>query len=126
MAFSSAHDFIEKYKLDHNIIGQFGLGFYSAFMVAERVEAVTKSYIADEPGVTWVLRRQIQEYTLAPNDKQERGTDIVLHISEDAVEYFRSHRIEGLKKYCRFLPVSIRFGTRTETIYEGEGEDKRR
>lgn len=125
VAFSSAHDFIEKYKLDHNIIGQFGLGFYSAFMVADRVEAVTKSYIADEPGVTWSCDGS-PEYTLTPNDKQERGTDIVLHISEDAVEYLESHRIEGLlKKYCRFLPVSIRFGTRTETTYEGEGEDEK-
>ncbi|HRF42588.1 MAG TPA: ATP-binding protein, partial [Saprospiraceae bacterium] len=125
VAFSSAHDFIEKYKLDHNIIGQFGLGFYSAFMVADRVEAVTKSYIADEPGVTWSCDGS-PEYTLTPNDKQERGTDIVLHISEDAVEYLESSRIEGLlKKYCRFLPVSIRFGTRTETTYEGEGEDEK-
>ncbi|MBX2929817.1 MAG: molecular chaperone HtpG [Saprospiraceae bacterium] len=122
VAFSSAHDFIEKYKLDHNIIGQFGLGFYSAFMVADRVEAITKSHQPDAPGVTWSCDGS-PEYTLAPNDKIERGTDIVLHIGEGSEEYLETHRIESLlKKYCRFLPVSIRFGTRQETVYEGEGE----
>ncbi len=125
VAFSSAHDFIEKYKLDHNIIGQFGLGFYSAFMVAKRVEAITKSYLPDEPGVTWACEGN-PEYTLTPNDKQERGTDIVLHIAEDSEEYLDQHRIEGLlKKYCRFLPIPIRFGKRTETTWQGEGDDEK-
>lgn len=124
VAFSSAHDFIEKYKLDHNIIGQFGLGFYSAFMVADRVEAITKSHQPDASGVTWSCDGS-PEYTLAPNDKQERGTDVVLHIGEGSEEYLETHRIESLlKKYCRFLPVSIRFGTRKETVYEGEGEEE--
>ena len=125
VAFSSAHDFIEKYKLDHNIIGQFGLGFYSAFMVADRVEAVTKSYQQDAPGVTWSCDGS-PEYTITPNDKQERGTDVILYVGEGSEEYLDAHRIEGLlKKYCRFLPVSIRFGTRKETTYEGEGEDEK-
>ncbi len=125
VAFSSAHDFIEKYKLDHNIIGQFGLGFYSAFMVADRVEAVTKSWQPDAPGVTWACDGN-PEYTLTPNDKQERGTEVVLYIGEGSEEYLETHRIEGLlKKYCRFLPVPIRFGTRKETIYEGEGEEEK-
>jgi molecular chaperone HtpG len=125
VAFSSAHDFIEKYKLDHNIIGQFGLGFYSAFMVADRVEAVTKSYQPDAPGVTWSCDGS-PEYTITPNDKQERGTDVILYVGEGSEEYLDTHRIEGLlKKYCRFLPVSIRFGTKKETSYEGEGDNEK-
>ena len=124
VAFSSASEFLEKYKDDGNIIGHFGLGFYSAFMVADKVEAITKSYQEDAPSVTWTCEGD-PEYTLRKNDKETRGTDIVLHINEENKEFLEESRIEGLlKKYCRFLPVTIKFGTKTETIYEGEGDDK--
>lgn len=123
VAFSSAAEFLEKYKDEANIIGHFGLGFYSAFMVAEKVEAVTKSYQEGSAGVTWTCEGD-PSYTIDGNDKTERGTDVVLHISSDSEEYLEESRIdELLKKYCRFLPVSIKFGTKTESITEGEGED---
>ncbi len=126
VAFSSASEFLEKYKNDTgNIIGHFGLGFYSAFMVAHKVEAITKSYREGAEGVTWSCDGS-PEYTITPNDKQTRGTDVVLHVSDDAAEYLEEHRIEELlTKYCRFLPVPIKFGTKTETVEEGEGEEKR-
>lgn len=123
VAFSSAQEFLDKYKQDANIIGHFGLGFYSAFMVAGKVEAITRSYQPDAEGVTWTCEGS-PEYTISANDKTTRGTDIVLHISPDAEEYLEENRIsELLGKYCRFLPVEIRFGTRKETVAEGEGED---
>lgn len=123
VAFSSAAEFLEKYKDEANIIGHFGLGFYSAFMVAQKVEAVTKSYKEGSQGVTWTCEGD-PSYTIDTNDKTERGTDIVLHISEDSTEYLEDSRIEELlKKYCRFLPISIKFGTKTESITEGEGEE---
>lgn len=123
VAFSSAQEFLDKYKDESSIIGHFGLGFYSAFMVADRVDVVTKSWQPDSEGVTWTCEGN-PEYSLEKNDKTERGTDIVLHISDDSREFLENHRIEGLlKKYCKFLPVSIKFGTKTETSYEGEGED---
>ncbi len=126
VAFSSAQEFLEKFKNEASIIGNFGLGFYSAFMVADKVEAVTKSYREDAPGVTWSCLGD-PEYTLTPNDKAERGTDVVLYINEENAEFLEEARIENLlKKYCRFLPVSIRFGKRTETTYEGEGEEQQR
>jgi len=123
MAFSSAAEFLEKYKDDANIIGHFGLGFYSAFMVADKVDVLTKSYKKDSKGVTWSCDGD-PSYELADNDKEDRGTDIVLHVSEDSVEYLEDARIEELlNKYCKFLPVPIQFGTRTESTTEGEGED---
>lgn len=123
VAFSSAKDFLDKYKDDANIIGHFGLGFYSAFMVASKVEAVTKSYQEGAPGVTWTCEGN-PEYTLAENDKADRGTDIVLHIADDSKEFLEENRIsELLNKYCKFLPVEIKFGTREETVTEGEGDD---
>ena len=124
VAFSSAEEFLEKYKDDASIIGHFGLGFYSAFMVADKVEAVTKSYQEDSEGVTWSCEGD-PVYNLKKNKKETRGTDVVLHISEDAVEYLENGRIEELlNKYCKFLPVPIQFGTKTETVYEGEGDEK--
>lgn len=124
VAFSSAQEFLEKYKDESNIIGHFGLGFYSAFMVADKVEAVTKSYQDGAEAVVWTCEGN-PEYTLDKNDKTARGTDMVLHISEDSKEFLEESRIEGLlNKYCRFLPVEIKFGTKTETIYEGEGDEK--
>lgn len=123
VAFSSAAEFLEKYKDDANIIGHFGLGFYSAFMVASRVEAITKSYKEGSTGVTWECEGD-PSYTIDGNDKATRGTDIVLHISPDSEEYLEESRIEELlKKYCRFLPVSIQFGTKTESVTEGDGEE---
>ncbi len=123
VAFSSAEDFIKKYKDEASIIGHFGLGFYSAFMVAEKVEVRTKSY-KKSAGVTWICSGD-PEYTIEKNDKKDRGTEIILHVSDDAVEYLEQGRInELLTKYCKFLPVEIKFGTKTETVYEGEGDDK--
>lgn len=123
VAFSSAQEFLEKYK-NEAIIGHFGLGFYSAFMVSSKVEVITKSYKKTLKGVTWTCEGD-PEYTLEENDKKERGTEIVLHISDDSAEYLEKDRIQTLlNKYCKFLPVEIKFGTRKETIYEGEGDDK--
>ena len=123
VAFSGARDFLEKYKDEANIIGHFGLGFYSAFMVAKKVDVVTKSFQEGSQGVTWTCEGN-PEYTLSENDKTERGTDIVLHVSDDSKEFLEDDRIaELLNKYCQFLPVPIKFGTKEETITEGEGED---
>ncbi len=123
VAFSGAKDFLEKYKDEANIIGHFGLGFYSAFMVAKQVDVVTKSFQEDAPGVTWTCEGS-PEYTLGENDKTERGTDIVLHIADDSKEFLEENRIADLlNKYCQFLPVPIKFGTKEEKITEGEGEE---
>jgi molecular chaperone HtpG len=122
VAFSGAEEFLEKYKdsaKDAGIIGHFGLGFYSAFMVAEKVEIITKSY-KDEPAVHWVCDGS-PEFTLEPADKTERGTEIILHIAEDSTEFLEEYRIrELLKKYNKFMPVPIKFGTRKETLPKPE------
>ncbi len=123
VAFSSAQEFLEKYK-NEAIIGHFGLGFYSAFMVATTVEVNTKSYKKTVKGAVWTCTGDTN-YTLDESKKKERGTDIILHIGDDSVEYLEEARIQGLlDKYCKFLPVEIKFGTKKETIYEGEGDDK--
>jgi molecular chaperone HtpG len=123
VAFSSAEEFIEKYK-DQTIIGHFGLGFYSAFMVSQKVEVITKSY-KDGPAVKWTCDGN-PEYEIEDAEKSTRGTDIILHISDDALEYLENAKIEGLlNKYCKFLPIPIQFGTKTETEWEGEGDDKK-
>ena len=119
VAFSGAEEFLEKYKdsaKDSGIIGHFGLGFYSAFMVAEKVEIVTKSY-KDEPAVRWVCDGSPQ-YTLEETtNKTDRGTEIVLHIAEDSTEFLEEFRIrELLLKYNKFMPVPIKFGMKTETL----------
>ncbi len=125
VAFSSAESFVKKYKDDANIIGHFGLGFYSAFMVSDVVEVFTRSYKKSGKAQRWECDGN-PKFILEPTQKKERGTDIVLHISEDSVEYLEEQRIQTLlDKYCKFLPVPIRFGTKTETNYEGEGEDKK-
>ncbi len=115
IAFSGANDFLEKYKNDANaIIGHFGLGFYSAFMVADKVEIITKSYREDAQAVKWTCDGS-PEFTLENCDKKERGSDMILYISEDSKEFLEKARIEGLlKKYCRFLPVPIAFGKKEE------------
>ncbi len=124
VAFSSAEDFLKKYKDESSIIGHFGLGFYSAFMVADKVEVHTKSYKKTKKAVIWTCDGN-PEYDIEPGQRKERGTEITLHISEDSAEYLEEGRIEGLlNKYCKFLPVEIKFGTKTETTYEGEGEEK--
>jgi len=124
VAFSSAEDFLKKYKDDANIIGHFGLGFYSAFMVADKVEVITKSYKKSAKAVKWSCKGDPQ-YKIEEADKKERGTDIVLHIDDDSKEFLDNQRIQALlSKYCKFLPVPIKFGVNTNTRFEGEGEDK--
>jgi len=125
VAFSGAEEFLDKYKdsaKDAGIIGHFGLGFYSAFMVAEKVEIFTKSY-KDEPAAHWICDGS-PEFTLESCDRIERGTEIVLHVAEDSIEFLDEHRIADLlSKYNKFMPIPIKFGTRKEIIKEGEGED---
>lgn len=118
VAFSGAEEFLEKYKdsaKDSGIIGHFGLGFYSAFMVAEKVEILTKSY-KDEPAVRWICDGS-PEFTLEETDKTERGTEIILHIADGSEEFLEEFRIrELLTKYNKFMPVPIKFGTKKETL----------
>jgi molecular chaperone HtpG len=122
VAFSGAEEFLDKYKdagKDAGIIGHFGLGFYSAFMVAEKVEIITKSF-KDEPAVHWVCDGS-PEFTLEEAKKKDRGTEIVLHIAEDSTEFLEDAKIrELLTKYNKFMPIPIKFGTRTETLPKPE------
>ena len=122
IAFSSAEEFMEKYK-DQTIIGHFGLGFYSAFMVSERVEIRTQSYRAEEPTMLWSCNGT-PEYTLTESEsKRGRGTDIIMHIAEDSVEFLDEGRLrEMLRKYCRFLPIQIVCGKQQEWK-DGKYED---
>jgi molecular chaperone HtpG len=113
IAFSGAEEFLNKYKDKTNIIGHFGLGFYSSFMVSDEVEIITKSY-QDAPAVHWTCDGS-PEYTTEEADRTERGTDIILHISDDNEEFLSEERIkELLNKYCKFLPVPIIFGKEQE------------
>ena len=125
VAFSGAEEFLDKYKdsaKDSGIIGHFGLGFYSAFMVAEKVEIITKSY-KDEPAAHWICDGS-PEFTLEPADKTSRGTEIILHIAEDSLEFLEDSRIKSLlNKYNKFMPIPIKFGTRTEKIEQKKGEE---
>lgn len=115
IAFSGANDFLEKYKNDANaIIGHFGLGFYSAFMVAKKVEIITKSCKEDAQAVKWTCDGS-PEFTIEDCDKADRGTDIVLYIDDDCKEFLEEARISTLlKKYCSFLPVPVAFGKKKE------------
>jgi len=115
IAFSGANDFLEKYKNDANaIIGHFGLGFYSAFMVAKKVEIITKSYQEGAQAVKWTCDGS-PEFTIEDVDKTERGTDIVLYIDDDCKEFLEETRISSLlKKYCSFLPIPVAFGKKKE------------
>ena len=114
IAFSGAEEFLEKYKDDKNetgVIGHFGLGFYSAFMVAEKVDIFTKSF-KDEPAAHWTCDGS-PEYTLVAHDKKDRGTEIVLQIADDSKEFLEEEKIRGLlSKYNRFNQVQIKFGTK--------------
>ncbi|MCD6366869.1 MAG: molecular chaperone HtpG [Bacteroidales bacterium] len=116
IAFSSAEEFLEKYKGQENtIIGHFGLGFYSAFMVSDNVEIYTKSYQKDSKAIYWSCDGS-PEYQMEETDKKKtRGTDIILHIDKDNEDYLEDFKIEELlKKYCRYLPVEIGFGNKKE------------
>lgn len=126
IAFSGAHDFLEKYKdVQENLIGHFGLGFYSAFMVSDKVEIISKSY-TNAPAVHWTCDGspsfELEEYP----SKTERGTDIILHLSEDCKEFADERKIlELLRKYCRFMPVQIRCGEESKWVdSETEKDDK--
>ena len=122
VAFSGAEEFLEKYKdsaKDSGIIGHFGLGFYSAFMVASKVEIITKSY-KDEPAAHWTCDGS-PEFTLEPAGKTERGTEIILHIADDSLEFLEDFKIkELLNKYNKFMPIPIKFGTRQEALPKPE------
>ena len=122
IAFSGAEEFLEKYKdsaKDSGVIGHFGLGFYSAFMVASKVEIITKSY-KDEPAAHWTCDGS-PEFTLVPHDKTERGTEIILHIADDSVEFLEEFKIrELLTKYNKFMPIPIKFGTKKEALPKPE------
>jgi len=125
IAFSGAEEFVEKYKGTEGaeqIIGHFGLGFYSAFMVAEKVQIQTLAHYDDAQAVQWESNGS-PEYTITNIEKVDRGTDIVLYINDESVEFLEKNRItEILNKYCKFLPVPIVFGTKTEYIDSPEGE----
>jgi len=133
VAFSGAEEFLDKYKdkvEDAGIIGHFGLGFYSAFMVAEKVEIITKSY-KDADAAHWICDGS-PEYSLEKSDKKERGTEIILHIAEDSTEFLEDSRItELLNKYNKFMPIPIKFGTKEindpdhtpETTTDKDGKD---
>jgi molecular chaperone HtpG len=118
LAFSGAEEFLNKYEdsaKDSGIIGHFGLGFYSAFMVASKVEIFTKSF-KEEPAAHWTCDGS-PEFTLEPHTKTDRGTEIVLHIAEDSLEFLEEYKIrELLTKYNKFMPVPIKFGTKKEAL----------
>ena len=131
IAFSGANDFLDKYKdVQENLIGHFGLGFYSAFMVADKVEIETKSW-KDAPAMHWSCDGS-PSFEMTEGKRKERGTDIILHIADDCKEFLEEQQsLQLLKKYCRFMPVPIRFGEESqwvdsETEFEevGEGENK--
>ena len=115
IAFSGAGDFLDKYKDDANaIIGHFGLGFYSAYMVSSSVDIVTRSYQEGAQAVKWTCDGS-PAYTMEETDKAERGTDIIMHIDDDCTEFLEKDKMEGLlRKYCHFLPVPVAFGKKTE------------
>ena len=136
IAFSSAEEFVKKFKTKSEselnaLIGHFGLGFYSSFMVSDKVEIFSKTY--KKGGETKAVRWECDgspEYTMEEGDKKDRGTEVVLHLSEESKEYLEEYKIlELLKKYCKFLPVPIRFGNekhweKVEGEKDAEGKDK--
>jgi len=127
IAFSSANDFLDKYKDQTNIIGHFGLGFYSSFMVSDKVEVITKSYQDEARAVKWICDGS-PEFSIDEVEKENRGTDVILHIDKDSKEFLEDNRVEQLlKKYCKFLPVEIAFGKEQEWKdgkYVNTGKDK--
>lgn len=125
IAFSGAEEFVNKYKdqaANNPLIGHFGLGFYSSFMVAERVEVRTKSYKEGSQAVSWECDGS-PEYTMKDIDDKERGTELILHVAADSEDFLESHKIQSiLQKYCKFLPVEIAF--ETEKVKEKDADDK--
>lgn len=125
IAFSGAEEFVNKYKGKEGaeqIIGHFGLGFYSAFMVAKKVQIRTLSFQTDAKAVQWESDGT-PEFEITDIEKQDRGTEIVLHIADDSKEFLEKHRIENiLEKYCKFLPIEIKFGTKKDWIDDPNGE----
>jgi molecular chaperone HtpG len=125
IAFSGATEFLDKYKDDdakQAIIGHFGLGFYSSFMVAERVDIITKSQVKGSQAVKWSCDGS-PDYTIEDVKKKSAGTDIILHIAEDSLEFLEEQRLSGiLNKYCKFMPVDIVFGTRSEMQDDASGD----
>ncbi|MDO6820554.1 molecular chaperone HtpG [Zobellia sp. 1_MG-2023] len=123
LAFSGAEEFLNKYEdgaKESGIIGHFGLGFYSAFMVADKVQISTRSFKEDAVPVLWSCDGS-PNFTLEPGDRQERGTEIILHIAEDSIEFLEDNRIsELLNKYNKFMPIPIKFGMKTETLPKPE------
>lgn len=124
IAFSGAEEFVNKYKeKSEAIIGHFGLGFYSSFMVADKVEIISRSQNPNSTAVHWTCDGS-PNYTLEETQKKTKGTDIVLHISDDSKEFLEDNRIQGiLDKYCKFLPVPVVFGTRSEQVEDGQDEE---
>jgi molecular chaperone HtpG len=128
IAFSGATEFVEKFKDKadaKDIIGKFGLGFYSAFMVADKVEVISKSYKEGTEGARWECDGST-EFELMPDKKETRGTDVILHINKDSEEFLDEFRLKGiLEKYCKFLPVEIKFGTKDESVEDGVDKDNK-
>ncbi|MBK6952116.1 MAG: molecular chaperone HtpG [Crocinitomicaceae bacterium] len=125
IAFSGAEEFVNKYKGKEGaeqIIGHFGLGFYSAFMVAKQVQIRTLSFKEGSQAVQWESDGT-PEFEITDIDKSDRGTEIILHLADDSLEFLEKSRVEGiLNKYCKFLPVEIKFGTKTEWVDDANGE----
>lgn len=126
VAFSGATEFMEKFKEANDaneIIGRFGLGFYSAFMVAEKVEIQTLSYQEGAEPARWICDGST-EFEITEGNRSERGTDVIIYINEDSVEFLEKHRIQSiLDKYAKFLPVPVQFGTKTESVEDGTDEE---
>lgn len=132
IAFSGATEFVEKFKDKadgKDIIGKFGLGFYSAFMVADKVEIISRSFKSDneQDAVRWECDGST-EFSISPATRSTRGSDVILHINNDSEEFLDEWRLKGiLEKYCKFLPVEIKFGTKSESVEDGvddEGKKK--
>lgn len=126
IAFSGATEFVEKYKDkgdEQQIIGHFGLGFYSAFMVADKVEINSLSHVEGSEAANWICDGST-EFEITAGTRKERGTDIILHINEESEEFLNQARLQGiLSKYCKFLPVEIKFGQKDESVPDGEDKD---
>ena len=124
IAFSGAEEFVDKFKDQEEaagIIGKFGLGFYSSYMVAEKVQIITKSY-KDESAVIWECDGS-PEFSLKEHKKEDRGTEIILYIADDSTEFLEEARIKTLlDKYCKFMPVAIKFGQKSEWIDNKKGK----
>jgi molecular chaperone HtpG len=126
IAFSGATEFVEKFKDKgdaKDIIGRFGLGFYSAFMVADKVELISRSYTEENEPARWVCDGST-EFELTEAKKKDRGTEVILHINNDSEEFLDEYRLKGiLEKYCKFLPVEVKFGTKEESVEDGLDND---